>query len=117
MVTRRVVAALLSVNRHVINLGRGAEPSDPGRRRPVRDRRGICAADGAGSYLILSHLTREGHPAEIVRAKEEVWAKTRTRWPAAAEEADQPRRLGLVAGHRNGLHRPSADHRLRRRSA
>jgi S-adenosyl methyltransferase len=31
-----------------------------------------------GSYLILSHLTREGHPAEIVRAKEEVWAKSST---------------------------------------
>jgi hypothetical protein len=31
-----------------------------------------------GSYLILSHLTREGHPAEIVQAKEEVWAKSST---------------------------------------
>ena len=31
-----------------------------------------------GSYLIVSHLTREGHPAEIVQAKEEVWAKSST---------------------------------------
>jgi SAM-dependent methyltransferase len=31
-----------------------------------------------GSYVILSHLTREGHPADIVAAKEEVWAKSAT---------------------------------------
>lgn len=31
-----------------------------------------------GSYLILSHLTREGHPAELVRKKEEVFARSRT---------------------------------------
>ena len=31
-----------------------------------------------GSYLILSHLTSDGHPAELVRQKEEVFAKTPT---------------------------------------
>jgi S-adenosyl methyltransferase len=31
-----------------------------------------------GSYVILSHLTREGHPADIVAKKEEVWAKSAT---------------------------------------
>ena len=31
-----------------------------------------------GSYLILSHLTRDGHPADLVRQKEEVFAKSST---------------------------------------
>jgi len=31
-----------------------------------------------GSYVILSHLTREGQPADIVEKKEEVWAKSST---------------------------------------
>jgi S-adenosyl methyltransferase len=31
-----------------------------------------------GSYVILTHLTREGHPAEIVAKKEAVWAKSAT---------------------------------------
>jgi len=31
-----------------------------------------------GSYVILSHLTREGHPADIVAKKEEIWAKSAT---------------------------------------
>ncbi|MFI6815626.1 SAM-dependent methyltransferase [Nonomuraea sp. NPDC050328] len=31
-----------------------------------------------GSHLILSHLTREGHPAELVRRKEEVFARSNT---------------------------------------
>lgn len=31
-----------------------------------------------GSYVILSHLTREGHPADIVAKKEAVWAKSAT---------------------------------------
>jgi S-adenosyl methyltransferase len=31
-----------------------------------------------GSYLILSHLTRDGHPADLVRQKEEVFAKSNT---------------------------------------
>jgi S-adenosyl methyltransferase len=31
-----------------------------------------------GSYLILSHLTREGHPADLVKQKEEVFAKSNT---------------------------------------
>jgi SAM-dependent methyltransferase len=31
-----------------------------------------------GSYVILSHLTREGHPADIVAQKEEIWAKSAT---------------------------------------
>ncbi len=31
-----------------------------------------------GSYVILSHLTREGHPADIVAKKEEVFAKSAT---------------------------------------
>jgi S-adenosyl methyltransferase len=31
-----------------------------------------------GSYVILSHLTREGHPAEIVQKKEEVFARSST---------------------------------------
>ncbi len=32
----------------------------------------------SGSYVILSHLTREGHPADIVAKKEEVFAKSPT---------------------------------------
>src|SRR6202167_1171561 len=31
-----------------------------------------------GSYVILSHLTREGHPADIVAKKEEVFAQSPT---------------------------------------
>jgi hypothetical protein len=31
-----------------------------------------------GSYLILSHLTREGHPPELVRRKEEIFARSDT---------------------------------------
>jgi SAM-dependent methyltransferase len=31
-----------------------------------------------GSYVILSHLTREGQPADIVAKKEEIWAKSAT---------------------------------------
>src|SRR5580700_2092173 len=31
-----------------------------------------------GSFVILSHLTREGHPADIVAMKEEVFAKSPT---------------------------------------
>jgi hypothetical protein len=31
-----------------------------------------------GSHLILSHLTREGHPPEIVKKKEEVFARSAT---------------------------------------
>jgi len=31
-----------------------------------------------GSYVILSHLTREGQPADIVAQKEEIWSKSAT---------------------------------------
>lgn len=31
-----------------------------------------------GSYLILSHLTREGHPPELVRKKQEIFAQSAT---------------------------------------
>jgi hypothetical protein len=31
-----------------------------------------------GSYLILSHLSSEGHPAELVAQKEEVFARSNT---------------------------------------
>jgi hypothetical protein len=44
-----------------------------------------------GSYVILSHLTREGHPAEIVAAKEAVWAKSAT--PMAYRSRDEILRL------------------------
>jgi len=44
-----------------------------------------------GSYVILSHLTREGHPADIVAAKEEVWAKSAT--PMAYRGRDEILRL------------------------
>jgi SAM-dependent methyltransferase len=44
-----------------------------------------------GSYVILSHLTREGHPADIVAAKEEVWAKTAA--PMAYRGRDEILRL------------------------
>jgi SAM-dependent methyltransferase len=40
-----------------------------------------------GSYVILSHLTREGHPADIVAMKEEVWAKSAT--PMAYRSRDE----------------------------
>jgi len=40
-----------------------------------------------GSYVILSHLTREGHPADIVAKKEEVWAKSAT--PMAYRRRDE----------------------------
>jgi SAM-dependent methyltransferase len=40
-----------------------------------------------GSYVILSHLTREGHPADIVAKKEEVFAKSAT--PMAYRSRDQ----------------------------
>ena len=44
-----------------------------------------------GSYVILSHLTREGQPAEIVAQKEEVWAKTAT--PMAYRGRDEIQRF------------------------
>jgi len=44
-----------------------------------------------GSYVILSHLTRDGHPAEIVAQKEEVWAKSAT--PMAYRSRDEILRL------------------------
>jgi SAM-dependent methyltransferase len=40
-----------------------------------------------GSYVILSHLTREGHPVDIVAKKEEVWAKSAT--PMAYRSRDE----------------------------
>ncbi len=44
------------------------------------DPAGIVRAVGErmspGSYLILSHLTREGHPAELVAQKEAIFAKS-----------------------------------------
>jgi S-adenosyl methyltransferase len=40
-----------------------------------------------GSYVILSHLTREGQPAEIVQKKEEVFAKSST--PMAYRSRDE----------------------------
>jgi S-adenosyl methyltransferase len=44
-----------------------------------------------GSHVILSHLTREGHPADIVAKKEEVWAKSAT--PMAYRSRDEILRL------------------------
>jgi SAM-dependent methyltransferase len=40
-----------------------------------------------GSYVILSHLTREGHPADIVQKKEEIFAKSST--PMAYRSRDE----------------------------
>jgi SAM-dependent methyltransferase len=40
-----------------------------------------------GSFVILSHLTREGHPADIVAKKEEIWAKSAT--PMAYRSRDE----------------------------
>jgi hypothetical protein len=37
--------------------------------------------------VILSHLTREGHPADIVAKKEEIWAKSAT--PMAYRSHDE----------------------------
>ena len=44
-----------------------------------------------GSYVILSHLTREGHPAEIVQKKEEIFARSST--PMAYRGRDDILRL------------------------
>jgi hypothetical protein len=44
-----------------------------------------------GSYVILSHLTSEGHPADIVAKKEAVWAKSAT--PMAYRSRDEILRL------------------------
>ena len=40
-----------------------------------------------GSFVILSDLTREGHPADIVAKKEEIWAKSAT--PMAYRSRDE----------------------------
>jgi hypothetical protein len=40
-----------------------------------------------GSYVILSHLTREGHPADLVAKKEELFAKSAT--PMAYRSRDE----------------------------
>ncbi len=40
-----------------------------------------------GSYVILSHLTRTGHPADIVAQKEEIFAKSAT--PMAYRSRDE----------------------------
>jgi SAM-dependent methyltransferase len=40
-----------------------------------------------GSYVILSHLTREGHPADIVAKKEEIFSKSPT--PMAYRSRDE----------------------------
>jgi S-adenosyl methyltransferase len=44
-----------------------------------------------GSYVILSHLTREGHPADVVAKKEEIWSRTAT--PMAYRSRDEILRL------------------------
>jgi hypothetical protein len=40
--------------------------------------RAFASRMAPGSQLILSHLTRDGHPADLVRKKEEVFAKSNT---------------------------------------
>lgn len=40
--------------------------------------RAFASRMAPGSYLILSHLTRDGHPADLIRQKEEVFAKSST---------------------------------------
>ena len=40
--------------------------------------RAFASRIAPGSYLILSHLTRDGHQADLVRQKEEVFAKSNT---------------------------------------
>ncbi|GAA2044330.1 SAM-dependent methyltransferase [Catenulispora yoronensis] len=49
--------------------------------------RAFTEVTAPGSYLILSHLTRDGHPADIVHSKEEVFARSNTvfRYRARAE--------------------------------
>jgi hypothetical protein len=37
-----------------------------------------------GSFVILSHLTSEGHPADVAAKKEETWANPPRRWRTAA---------------------------------
>jgi hypothetical protein len=50
-----------------------ADSDDPGRIVRAFAERMV-----PGSYLILSHLTREGHPPELVRKKEEIFAQSAT---------------------------------------
>ena len=45
---------------------------------PVGIVRAFAERMAPGSYLILSHLTREGHPPEQVRKKEAIFAKSAT---------------------------------------
>ncbi|MFI6481068.1 SAM-dependent methyltransferase [Nonomuraea sp. NPDC050663] len=40
--------------------------------------RAFCERLAPGSFLILSHLTREGQPPDLVRRKEEVFARSNT---------------------------------------
>ncbi|NUR85501.1 MAG: hypothetical protein HOY71_15580, partial [Nonomuraea sp.] len=44
--------------------------------RPAEIVRAFTERLAPGSYLVLSHLTREGHPPELVRRKEEVFARS-----------------------------------------
>jgi S-adenosyl methyltransferase len=44
-----------------------------------------------GSHVIVSHLTREGHPADIVAQKQAVWAKSAT--PMAYRSREEILRL------------------------
>ncbi|NUR88198.1 MAG: hypothetical protein HOY71_29265, partial [Nonomuraea sp.] len=46
--------------------------------RPAEIVRAFTERLAPGSYLVLSHLTREGQPPELVRRKEEVFARSNT---------------------------------------
>jgi hypothetical protein len=49
-----------------------------------------------GSYLILSHLTSEGHPADLVAQKEAIFARSNA--PVSYRSRDQI--IGMFDGFR-----------------
>jgi hypothetical protein len=70
------VTALIDFSRPVAILFVAVLHGIPDRDDPAGIVRAFAGRVSPGSYLILSHLTSEGHPPELVAQKEEVFARS-----------------------------------------
>jgi len=70
------VTGLIDFSRPVAVLFVAVLHGIPDRDDPAGIVRAIADCVSPGSYLILSHLTSEGHPPELVAQKEEVFARS-----------------------------------------
>jgi S-adenosyl methyltransferase len=70
------VTGLIDFSRPVAVLFVAVLHGIPDRDDPADIVRAFAGCVSPGSYLILSHLTSEGHPPELVKQKEEVFARS-----------------------------------------